>query len=496
MTTDVVALTTAEPSRDALRDALFCTGSRTVEVSSGGMLLRLLGRAGNTAMTVAAPIPVRVPGQVTRLLGDIPGLPDGPLWWTEARTHIRSRGGDAMLGTFASRLAEGGGAVWPPRLRRADPGPEVDPGFPPLTIAAQPALDLVGPTAAVVHQDRPVVGVSFWLQDALAATLASSPVRRLDLVTGPATRLTAQLTELLNPRTLRWVVHDGPELYDGRTGESLAWEEPPAGGPGVHRPVRAPRARPVIAEPWRRTRESHLTGAALGRTGDRRLTLHVTSLHRPSAGLVVGRVAEVVWRALVGDLPSGWGTQEPLGALWCTEHLTELARARMPGSTYLLVTGSRTRPAAGSLRVTRTGDGVVEGLSVAFGYPDGDALPDARQLRSLARVLAEEHGLRTLFASVRSACADLLDAPAFPGVPGPLALALHTGGAEGSRPGLPGERIGAVHRYHAFSGDPGQWRDLRSLSEVYGVPVGTWTYPPAGAAPGAKEAYMAMGYAV
>ncbi|MFX4290914.1 DUF6177 family protein [Streptomyces bohaiensis] len=496
MTTDVVALTTAEPRREALRDALFCTGSRTVEVSSGGMLLRLLGRAGNTAMAVAAPLPVRVPGQVTRLLGDVPGLPDGPLWWTEARTHIRSRGGDAMLGTFASRLAGAGGVVWPPRLRRADPGSDVDPGFPPLTIAAQPALDLVGPTSAVVHQDRRVVGVSFWLQDALAATLASSPVRRLDIVTGPDTKLTSQLTELLNPRTLRWVVHDGPELYDGRTGESLAWEGPHTGGTGMPRPVRAPRPRPVVAEPWRRTRESQLTRAALGRTGDRRLTLHVTCGHQPSAGLVVGRVAEAVWRAVTDELPSGWGTQEPLGAPWSTEHLTALARARMPGPTYLLVAGSGTRPAAGSLRVTRTGDGVVEGLSVSFGYPDGDEVPDARTLRSLARVLAEEHGLRSLFASVRSASADLLDAPGFPGAPGPLALALHTGGTEGSRPGLSGERIGAAHRYHAFSGDPGQWRDLRSLSEEYGVPVGTWTDPPAGAAPGAKEAYTATGYAV
>jgi hypothetical protein len=491
MTTDVVALTTEEPDREALRHALYCTQSRAVETAGGGALLRLLGRAGHTAMVVEAPNLIAVPGEAARMLGGDAEVPEGTVWWTEVRSHLPRDRAHLVAGTFASRLvSRKGGTVWPAAARSDDPEREVEAGLPPVTIAAQPALDAVTRLTAVVMQDRPVVGISRWLQDALTAVLASDPPRTLYLITQPEARLTLPLYELLASQPIRWLVPYGEHYFDARTGAVLEWT---GRAPDVlredtrdYRVMTGPDGSDVTAADWSATREAYLAAGAFGATSERRLSLQIRTRHDPEPGLLLGGAVEAVWQALSGGPPGGWGTAEPVGNPWSREELTALARGRAPQPSFLVVVGTPGQPAIASVRLARTPEGVEEDISVSFGYSDPVRVPGQRELASLAEELCARHGLLSMFAAHRAASADLLPAASFRGVPAPLGLALGpgAGGAEAAAEAR-AVRLGGSRRpgcYLPFDGATADWRRLRALGERLGTPAARWTDPGGGAA--------------
>ncbi|UED88669.1 DUF6177 family protein [Streptomyces profundus] len=463
MTTDVIALTEAEPDRDALLHALDCAGPRAKEIASSGELLRLLGPDHSAVLALRTPRWVGVPGEVARMLGADQGLPDAPVWWTEARSHLDADRAHRVCGTFASRLVErAGGRVWPAAARIEDHERAAEPGPLPAVVAEQPAVHEVTRLTASVTQDRPVVGVSDWLLNALDAVEASVPRRTLYLLTPPGTRLTLPLYEMLAGHALRWLIPDGDHFYDGRSGLLLSWQ----GRPGDtshqddrdYRKVAGRDGRPLSAEVWRASAKPYFGAVGPGASGElafaatpqRRLSLRIRTRHTPSAALRLGATAEAAWTALTGRPPAGWGTGEPVGDLWSIEELTALARERAPEPSRLVIVGHQDQPAIATLRITRDRLGVEQDLSVTFGYERRDDVPDQRRLTALAEELSTGHGLRTMRVLHRAASADLLVAPPLPGSSGPPRRGRRPEGGRDPGRGVPGRRgraaVGAARR--------------------------------------------------
>ena len=160
-----------------------------------------------------------------------------------------------------------------------------------------PGLDLVTGRAAVMLQDRAVVGLSGWLRDAARAAVAEG--RELQLVTPAGTRLTQPArTEIFRRRACRWVVRDPDtdELYDGLRGARLAWD--------------GERFAPVLTEPGDRPAPSPTWLAETELTACLQVVARVR--HQPLDSAVVGTATEWLFRELSGAAPLGWGTEEPV----------------------------------------------------------------------------------------------------------------------------------------------------------------------------------------
>ncbi|OEJ34633.1 hypothetical protein BGK67_27800 [Streptomyces subrutilus] len=137
------------------------------------------------------PLMLQVPGEVARHLG--PGAEpsgDGPAWWVEARAAA----GVPPAEQLAGACGPSDHAAGRPGLAAGRPGTVVAArpvdvsGITavPAPAAAQPAVDMLTETAAVVLQDRPVVPMTSWLSEALRATVESD--RSLQIVTPPHCR--------------------------------------------------------------------------------------------------------------------------------------------------------------------------------------------------------------------------------------------------------------------------------------------------------------------
>jgi hypothetical protein len=498
MTIDVVALTLAEPDAESLRYALSCAGSPRMELSAGGSLLRLLSPRDRTVMTVAAPVRLDVPGEAARLLGTEPAPGQRTLWWTEVRSHLPTAQAYDVAGTFASRLVQRkGGQVWPSHARRTDIDQTVEPGTPPQTAAAQPGVDTITRLTAVILQDRPVIGVSRWLLDALVGVLASDPARTLYLITKPGTRVTLPLYELLVSQPMRWLIPYGKDYYDGHTGKVLRWAGHPADaqqedtrtfatvtsvGHGLQVEAEKGIGSPLTAYDWARSEDPYLDDKrtrtskdrAFTATPERRLSIRIRALHEPSAGLRLGGVVETVWRQLTGRAPAGWGTAEPVGNAWSQEDLTALARERMPEPTFFIVTGHSDHPAIATMRVARNQAGVEEGTSLTFGYRSAADVPDQDTLIRLAAELSARHGLHSMEVSHRAASSDLLISPEFQGIPAPLGMAVGpelTSAIGASATAPPGHVPEPVHLapaapgayYYPLGGHPKDWQVLAEV---------------------------------
>ncbi|MFE2566234.1 hypothetical protein [Streptomyces mirabilis] len=116
MTKDVIALTPKLPDLRTLLAGLYAGGPDLgVNTLADGAVIQLCAPGGRPLVSVEAPILVQVPGETTRLLGTSPGVPDSPVWWTEARASTAVAEGGRLAGSFAGRLATVlGGTVWPP----------------------------------------------------------------------------------------------------------------------------------------------------------------------------------------------------------------------------------------------------------------------------------------------------------------------------------------------------------------------------------------------
>lgn len=411
MTTDLIALTPRMPDPRTLAAALAAAGPDLRLRSLGdGSLLQLCDEQGRPLLTVEAPIDVRVPGEAVRLLGG-DAVPDGPVWWTEARAATGVPAAEPLAAAFVSHLArELDGRVWPPGrevpVRPAAGGAAAAPPVP-ERVAAQPAVDVLSERAAVVIQDRPVIAMTSWLADAYAGCAATH--RALQIVTPPGARITMPLRTVLSGPPNRWVVRDEAcGYYDGLTGAVLRWQE------GWFRPPGDPEsgANPMA---------DAFTGEVAEGAGQVLLSFRTS---RPAdEELLLGGPVEEAFRALTGTVPTGWGPSEPAAQPWSRERLTRLARSRMPNGSWFTVVGGPDRAAIATLRVARTPDGVEQEVVLAVGHAPDEPIP-FEQLRSLGAELAAGHGLVSLVAQCRAARADLTVPAHFEPVPAPVSLAL------------------------------------------------------------------------
>ncbi|MEU0817196.1 DUF6177 family protein [Streptomyces mirabilis] len=409
MTKDVIALTPKMPDLRTLLAGLYAGGPDLgVNTLADGAVIQLCAPGGRPLVSVEAPILVQVPGETTRLLGASPGVPDSPVWWTEARASTAVAEGGRLAGSFAGRLATVlGGTVWPPEAASTDVVPlTTDISAVPVPATSAPAVDVLTTKAAVVIQDRPLVTMTSWLSDALRGATADD--RALQIVTPPTARLTLPTRTALLGHPNRWVIQDPDHgFYDGLSGAVLHWKG------GTFTPILDENGAASVAEAFK-------TGPD---TGERQLIISLRTLHPADKDLVLGRALETAWHTLTGTPPAGWSTAEPVNLPWSTRQLTDLARARAPQPTWLIVIGHPDRPAIATVRITRTPAGVEEDITLTLGYGQ-DETPPLDSIEPLAEVLCAEHGLTTMLTSLRSARRDLTIPPHFEVPPVPVSFTL------------------------------------------------------------------------
>jgi hypothetical protein len=246
----------------------------------------------------------------------------------------------------------------------AQPGPGPDPDL----LQHHPAVDLATPTAAVVVQERAVVGLEPLLLDALvSATRAGVP---LQLVTPPESRLTVPLARALRGTGGRWVVRRADtSCFDGLVGRTLVWD-----GSCFTDPVDGPAVDPgwASAEP----------------SGSGSLSVELTVVHPATRDLLLGESTETCTTVLAGAAPTGWGVAEPVTQPWDRVALSALCRDRAPASaTLVVVGGTPDRRALGTTTVSRTTGGVREELALQVG---GGLEPDVHRFNALAERLAAQ----------------------------------------------------------------------------------------------------------
>jgi hypothetical protein len=469
MTKDVIALTKKMPDPLSVLAGLLSGGpDRLVGAEGDGAVVRLHDEQGRPLVSVEAPLLVQVPGEAARLLGA--SEPEVPYWWTEARATTGVAEAEALAGTFAARLATlVGGTAWPPEAARSLAVVKTDGvSAAPVPAAAQPAVDVLTDKVAVVIQDRPVVAMTAWLQDAFRA--AANAELGLQIVTPAGTRLSPAVRNSLPGWPSRWVVQDERDgYYDGLSGAVLEWNN------GLFVTVESPDA--TREDPRTPVAASFKEGLAdQGDTGERQLAISFRTVHPADDRLVLGGAVEAVWQAVTGEPPAGWGTEEPANLPWSLRQLTDVAYERTPEPTWLVVVGSPERPGLATVRITRTKAGVEEDVTMAFGYGAAEEVPhDA--VPAAAEALATRHDLQSMLVQIRRARRDLSVPPRFEGPGVPYAFVL---GAEEVRE-MPGDRarrtplgerpreLGPKTRpalYYPLPGDPSDlsgWQDFERL---------------------------------
>lgn len=205
-----------------------------------------------------------------------------------------------------------------------------------------PAVDIATAGAAVVVQDREVVGMGPLLLDALVSAPRAGV--RLQLVTPPTSRLTLPLVQLLRDNEGQWVVRrDDGSCFDGLSGRLLRWDG------RSFEPEAEPAADPGWASPPAPDRGC--------------FAADLTVLHPATSQLLLGESVETCCAALTGLTPGGWGVAEPVSQRWDRAALTALCRERAPQPTLVVVVGgSGEAPVVGTLTITPTTSGVRERL--------------------------------------------------------------------------------------------------------------------------------------
>jgi hypothetical protein len=470
---DVIALLAESPDRRSLLDALAQAGPKLrVGLVAEGTVIQLRDDSGRLVLAVQAAQRLAVSSEADRLLADgvSDDLPAQPLW-VEARGAELGDGDTDTAGMarrFARHLVERhGGTLWEPESRL----PRDDARL--LGATDHPAVSVVTGKNAVVVQDRPVVCLSSWLVDALAAYGRDGI--GLQVVTPSTSVLTHALRSFLGKPAAGWVVRapDG-RYYDGFNGLPLVW----ADGTGFV-PDPAVTLEDGPNEAFRVSPDDAPTAL-----------LHVDlQIDHPVRGdLELGGAVEALAECVAGALPSVWGTSEPFTRPWDRVRITETARRRAPGGTWLAFSGGSDPdvspgadpdtdplPFAGTLRVSRTPSGVREHVLLTAAHRAGEE-PDPDALVPLLRELAAQGGLRSMTVHRALGRADLTTPPRWSGVPVPMGLAvgpegvLETGRDKALDAPVEGVALGPrmtpVVWYRVGDGaEPDSWSRFRALME-------------------------------
>lgn len=279
----------------------------------------------------------------------------------------------------------------------------------PNALSFSPGVDLITEKVAVVMQDRPVVGMSAWLCDAVASAKAAR--RAVQLVTPKSSRITWPVrSALFRTGFARWVVTgDDGEYFDGLNGVRLHWN-------GELFVARAPsgHGKPDLHPDFLVRKQPF---------GQLQLTVRVR--HKPVASVVLGRVAERLFAAASGAGPGGWSTSEPVTQPWSPDALTEYCRRRAPQPTWLVLAGQpggEFRPSIGTLETSRTRSGVDETVTLAVAQP-GLELPEPHRIGEWIDEIADDFELVSATVLGSYGAADGTYAPRFLGLACPIGVA-------------------------------------------------------------------------
>jgi hypothetical protein len=281
----------------------------------------------------------------------------------------------------------------------------------PNELIFSPGVDLITEKVAVVMQDRPVIGMSAWLSDAVAS--AKSAGREVQLVTPKSSRITwpVRSTLFANPHS-RWVVTgDDGEYFDGLNGTRLKWN----GELFIARSTVGQGEQNADLHPDFVVQEQPF--------GQLQLTVRVR--HKPVASLVLGRVAERLFTAASGSGPAGWSTSEPVTQPWSPEALTEYCRDRAPQPTWLVLAGqpgAEFRPSVGTLEARRTQSGLDETVTLAVAQP-GLEFPDPNKIGEWIDEIADDFELISAMVMGSYGAADGTYEPRFLGMACPIGIA-------------------------------------------------------------------------
>ncbi|TDO47878.1 hypothetical protein EV643_108192 [Kribbella sp. VKM Ac-2527] len=287
----------------------------------------------------------------------------------------------------------------------------------PNPVELSPAIDLLTDKVVVIMQDRPVVGMSAWLVDALAAAEARD--LGVQLVTPASTRLTfAVRTTLFSGRESRWVVTEpnGEGAYDGLGGTKLQWDGEMFSAVAAGEQDKVDMSPTFVAVdlelPWQLLVTARVRYQALEST-------------------VVCKAAEQLFTDLTGVAPAGWGTAEPVTQPWNVGQLTSYCRRRAPKPTWLSVAGGKgDRSASGSVEIHRRPAGLEEVITMAVATPDG--LPTPADIQKVGENLADAFTLVSFFAQGgRGNGTDTNSMPHWVGVPAPMAMAVGNDALQG-----------------------------------------------------------------
>lgn len=281
----------------------------------------------------------------------------------------------------------------------------------PNDLIFSPGVDLITDKVAVVMQDRPVIGMSAWLSDAL--TSARMAARDVQLVTPKSTKLTWPVrSTLFKGLYSKWVVtgEDG-EYFDGLSGVRLKWN-------GDMFLARSP------AKPGEPSSDLH-PDYVVQEEPFAQLQFTVRVRHKPVASIVLGRVAERLFTATTGSGPAGWSTSEPVTQPWSPEALTEYCRGRAPDPTWLILAGqpgAEFKPSVGTLEARRTQSGVDETVTLAIAQPGMD-FPDVNKVGEWIDEIADDFELISAMVMGSYGAADGTYQPRFVGMGCPIGVA-------------------------------------------------------------------------
>ncbi|MFB6722821.1 DUF6177 family protein [Kribbella sp. NPDC056345] len=281
----------------------------------------------------------------------------------------------------------------------------------PNELIFSPGVDLITEKVAVVMQDRPVIGMSAWLGDALAS--AKMAGRDLQLVTPKTSALTYPVrASIFKGAYSKWVVTDDDgEYFDGLNGVRLKWN----GEMFLARAAAATKGEP--------TSDLHPDYVVKDEMfGQLQFTVRVR--HRAVESLVLGKMTERLFTAATGSGPAGWSTSEPVTQPWSPQALTEYCRDRAPQPTWLVLSGQPGKefpPSVGTLEVRRTMSGVDETVTLAVTQPGMD-FPDANKVGEWIDEIADNYELISAMVMGAYGEADGSYRPRFVGMACPIGV--------------------------------------------------------------------------